>query len=44
MEAAIASQRAVYADTREKTMRYTVHLIDRYLMVQRDPRTGCLGR
>lgn len=44
MEAAIASQRAVYADAREKTLRYTVHLIDRYLLAQRDTRTGCFVR
>ncbi len=44
MEATVASQRAVYAETREKTMRYTVQLIDKYLLVQRDHRSGCLVR
>ncbi len=44
MEAAIASQRAVYPETREKTLRYTVHLLDRYLLAQRDHRTGCVVR
>ena len=44
MEAAVASQRAMYADSREKTLRYTVHLIDRYLLAQRDTRTGCFTR
>ena len=44
MEAAVASQRAVYAETREKTLRYTVQLIDKYLLVQREHKTGCLVR
>lgn len=44
MEAALASQRAVYAETREKTLRYTVHIIDRFLMAHMDRRTGCLVR
>ena len=44
MEAAMASQRTVYAESREKTLRYTVHLIDRYLLAQRDTGTGCLVR
>ena len=44
MEAAVSAQRAVYAESREKTMRYAVHLLDRYLLAQRDYRTGCLVR
>ena len=44
MEAAVASQHASYVDSREKTLRYTVHLIDRFLLYQRDTRSGCLVR
>ena len=44
MEAAMASQRAVYAENREKTLRYTVHLLDRYLLVRREQKTGCTHR
>lgn len=44
MEAALSAQRAVYAESREKTLRYAVHLLDRYLLIQRDHRTGCLAR
>ena len=35
MEAGIACQRAIYVETREKTVRYMVSQIDGYLMVQR---------
>ena len=35
MEAGVACQRAIYVETREKTVRYMVSQIDGYLMVQR---------
>ena len=44
MEAAVQSQTAVYAEQREKTLRYAVHLMDRYLLATRDHRTGCFSR
>ena len=44
MEASMATQHASYADNREKTLRYTVHLIDRFLLFQRDTRSGCMVR
>ena len=44
IEAALTSQTAVYSEQREKTLRYAVHLLDRYLLAQRDYRTGCMSR
>ncbi|ELU15137.1 hypothetical protein CAPTEDRAFT_215984 [Capitella teleta] len=44
MEAAISSQGAVYTENRDKTIRYAVLLLDRYLMAQRDSKKGCLSR
>jgi hypothetical protein len=44
MEAAISSQGAVYSENREKTLRYAVLLLDRYLMAQRNSKRGCFSR
>src|SRR6218665_378925 len=44
IEAALSSQYEVCPEQRDKTLRYAVHLMDRYLLAQRDHRTGCLSR
>ena len=44
MDVARVSQRAAYSEMREKTVRYLVNQIDRYLLAQRDYRTGCCVR
>ncbi|KAK2153632.1 hypothetical protein LSH36_291g08051 [Paralvinella palmiformis] len=44
MEAAVASQRADYADSRDKMLRYAVHLLDRFLLTQRSTKRGCYSR
>ena len=38
---AMMCQRATYVEIREKTVRYMVNQIDRYLLAQRDYRKGC---
>ena len=40
MEAATVCQHASYLEIREKTVRYIVNQVDRYLLAQRDYRTG----
>lgn len=44
MEAATVCQHASYLEIREKTVRYIVNQVDRYLLAQRDYRTGCCVR
>ena len=44
IDAASACQRASYAEIREKTVRYMINQIDRYLMAQRDYTKGCCMR
>ena len=44
MEAANVCQRATYNEIREKTVRYMVNQVDRYLMAQRDYRRNCCAR
>ena len=44
MEAATVCQHASYLEIREKTVRYIVNQVDRYLLAQRDYRTGCCIR
>lgn len=44
LEAAQACQRAIYAETREKTVRYMVSQIDSYLLTHRSYKRGCLAR
>ena len=44
MEAATVCQHASYLEIREKTVRYIVNQLDRYLLAQRDYRTGCCIR
>jgi len=44
MDSAATSQRAGYAELRERTIRYIVNQLDRYLMAQRDHRNGCCVR
>ncbi|ELT87275.1 hypothetical protein CAPTEDRAFT_93311 [Capitella teleta] len=44
MEAAIAGQRTNYADIREKTVRYVVHQIDRYLVLRTNRGKGVVAR
>ena len=44
MEAATVCQHASYLEIREKTIRYIVNQLDRYLLAQRDYRTGCCIR
>ena len=41
MDAAVVCQRGSYAEIREKTIRYIVNQIDRYLLAQRDFQRGC---
>ena len=43
MEAGSACQRAIYVETREKTVRYMVSQIDGYLMVQRSYKVILVG-
>ncbi len=44
MDAAIAGQRTSYADIREKTTRYIVHQVDKYLVARVDRGKGCFNR
>ncbi|ESN91841.1 hypothetical protein HELRODRAFT_182016 [Helobdella robusta] len=44
MDAAHVSSEAAYLEIREKAVRYVVNQMDRYLMAQRDHRTGCCVR
>ncbi|CAD5113443.1 DgyrCDS2610 [Dimorphilus gyrociliatus] len=44
MDAAKVCQRSSHTDMREKTLRYIVNQMDRYLLKQRDLRTGCCVR
>lgn len=44
MDAARVTKRASYNELREKTIRYLVNQIDRYLLTQRDFRKGCCIR
>ena len=44
IDAAAVCQRASYAEIREKTVRYMVNQVDRYLLAQRDYRKGCCIR
>ena len=44
IEAALACQRAVYAETREKTIRYMVSQIDAYLLTHRSYKKGYCAR
>lgn len=44
MDAAHVSSEAAYLEIREKAVRYVVNQMDRYLMAQRDYRTGCCVR
>lgn len=44
MDAATICQQASYLEIREKTIRYICNQLDRYLMAQRDYRTGCCIR
>ncbi|KAK2154474.1 hypothetical protein LSH36_268g02028 [Paralvinella palmiformis] len=44
MDAAIAGQRTTYADIRDKTIRYMVLQIDRYLITRLGERNGCWAR
>ncbi len=44
LEVANASQRSMYAENREKTLRYAVHLLDRYFLSQRSNKSGLCAR
>jgi len=44
MDAAHVSSEASYLEIREKAIRYIVNQMDRYLLAQRDYRTGCCVR
>ena len=44
MDAAHVSSQASYLEIREKAIRYIVNQMDRYLLAQRDYRTGCCIR
>ena len=44
IQGALESQRAHYADIRERSMSYSVHLLRRYLMAHRNDYIGCCGR
>ena len=44
MDSAIAGQRTSYADIREKTVRYMVNQVDRYLMARLERGRGCWSR
>ncbi len=44
IEAGMSCQRAIYAETREKTVRYMVSQIDGYLLTHRSYKKGCLAR
>jgi len=44
MDAAHVSSEASYLEIREKAIRYIVNQMDRYLLAQRDYRTGCFVR
>ena len=44
IQAAIESQRAHFADIRERSMTYTVHLLRRYLLAHRNEYVGCCSR
>lgn len=44
MDAAHATGEAHYLEVREKAVRYIVNQMDRYLLVQRDYRSGCAVR
>ena len=44
MEAAVTSRKAMYAESKEKTLRYAVLMLDRHFLTHRERKTGCWSR